>query len=53
MVSIGNMANSPDRLPVPESVDVHEFPVVDVSDEPADGNPKHSGDSIVRGTLDV
>jgi anti-sigma-K factor RskA len=53
MVSIGTMANSPDRLPVPASVDVHEFPVVDVSDEPTDGNPKHSGDSIVRGTLDV
>ncbi|HEU5485737.1 MAG TPA: anti-sigma factor [Microlunatus sp.] len=53
MVSIGNMAESPDRLPVPESVDVSEFPVVDVSDEPADGNPKHSGNSIVRGTLDV
>jgi hypothetical protein len=53
MVSVGTMGESPDRLPVPDTVDVQEFPVVDVSDEPPDGVPTHSGDSIVRGTLDV
>jgi hypothetical protein len=38
-------------FPLPEDLDVAEFPVVDVSVEPADGDPAHSGDSIVRGTL--
>ena len=36
---------------LPAQVDVGEFPVVDVSIEPADGDPAHSGDSVVRGTL--
>jgi len=53
MVSVGLMEESPDRLLVPDEVDVSQFPVVDVSDEPLDGKPEHSGDSIVRGTLDV
>ena len=45
MVPVGLMDESPDRrLPVPEEVDVTRFPVVDVSDEPPDGNPEHSGD---------
>ena len=38
-------------FPLPEDLDVAEFPVVDVSVEPADGDPAHSGDSVVRGTL--
>ena len=38
-------------FPIPDDLDVAEFPVVDVSVEPADGDPAHSGDSIVRGTL--
>jgi anti-sigma-K factor RskA len=38
-------------FPLPADVDLSQFPVVDVSLEPADGNPAHSGDSIVRGTL--
>jgi hypothetical protein len=36
---------------VPDGVDTAEFPVVDVSAEADDGDPAHSGDSIVRGTL--
>jgi hypothetical protein len=28
-----------------------EFPVVDISIEPFGGDPSHSGDSVVRGTL--
>jgi hypothetical protein len=32
-------------------VDVGEYPVVDVSIEPTDGDPAHSGNSVVRGTL--
>ena len=38
-------------LEVPPGVDLTEFPVVDVSVEPLDGNPGHSGVSIARGVL--
>jgi hypothetical protein len=36
---------------VPAGLDLDRFRLVDVSDEPRDGNPAHSGDSIVRGAL--
>jgi hypothetical protein len=36
---------------VPDGVDLDEFDVVDVSIELDDGNPDHSGDSILRGGL--
>lgn len=36
---------------IPEDVDLTEFDVVDVSIEPDDGNPDHSGASILRGGL--
>ena len=36
---------------VPDDIDLDEFDVVDVSIEPDDGNPEHSGDSILRGDL--
>ncbi len=39
------------RFAVPAGIDVSRFNIVDVSREPIDGNPTHSGDSIVRGTL--
>jgi anti-sigma-K factor RskA len=39
------------RFPIPDDVDLATYPIVDVSVEPADGNPAHSGDSVVRGTL--
>lgn len=38
---------------VPADVDLAEFPVVDVSAEPYDGNPGHSAVSISRGTLAI
>lgn len=38
---------------VPADVDLAEFPVVDVSAEPYDGNPGHSSVSVSRGTLSV
>ena len=38
-------------FPVPDGLDLGEFPVVDISVEPFDGDPSHSGDSVVRGTL--
>jgi hypothetical protein len=37
---------------VPADVDLRDYVLVDVSQEPLDGNPAHSGDSIVRGQLD-
>ncbi len=51
LVSLGLLDGSTGRFVLPAQVDVGEFPVVDVSIEPADGDPAHSGDSVVRGTL--
>jgi hypothetical protein len=51
LVSLGLLDGSTATFPLPPQVDLADFPVVDVSLEPADGNPAHSGDSIVRGTL--
>jgi hypothetical protein len=39
------------KLVVPDGIDPARFSVVDVSREPVDGVPAHSGDSIVRGQL--
>ena len=36
---------------VPAGVDPAAFPIVDVSVEPVDGDPTHSGDSVLRGEL--
>jgi len=51
LVSLGILTGAEGVFDIPESLDLGEFPVVDVSDEPYDGNPAHSGDSIVRGRL--
>ncbi|MFC8193520.1 anti-sigma factor [Cellulomonas sp. NPDC057328] len=53
LVSLGPLTGTSGRFALPDDLDVGEFPVVDVSSEPLDGDPAHSGDSIVRGTLDV
>jgi anti-sigma-K factor RskA len=37
---------------LPEGLDPEAFPVVDVSVEPFDGDPTHSGDSRLRGQLE-
>ncbi|GGR69811.1 anti-sigma factor [Streptomyces roseolus] len=37
-------------LPVPDNIDLNEYSVVDVSLQPYNGKPDHSGDSLVRGT---
>ncbi len=40
--------------PIPPGTDLAKFPIVDVSDEPVgDTNVAHSGDSIVRGQLQL
>ncbi len=36
---------------LPPGLDPEQFPVVDVSVEPLDGDPAHSGDSVLRGRL--
>jgi hypothetical protein len=36
---------------LPPGLDPEQFPIVDVSVEPLDGDPAHSGDSRLRGQL--
>jgi anti-sigma-K factor RskA len=52
MVSLGPYHGT-GRYEVPSGVDPTRFPVVDVSVEPTDGVPTHSGVSVVRGVLPV
>ena len=51
LVSLGVLDGTEGRFVIPAGLDLAEFPVVDVSEEPFDGNPGHSGDSIIRGVL--
>lgn len=51
LVSVGFLDGDRGRFTVPADVDLAKYPVVDVSAERDDGNPGHSGDSIVRGDL--
>jgi anti-sigma-K factor RskA len=52
MVSLGPYHGDGDYV-IPTGVDPAKFPVVDVSIEPTDGVPTHSGVSIVRGVIDT
>lgn len=52
LVSLGPL-RSDGTYDLPPGIDPADFPVVDVSVEPLDGNPAHSGDSVLRGTLDA
>ncbi|MEZ0494059.1 anti-sigma factor [Kineococcus sp. TBRC 1896] len=51
MVSLGTMAGDDTTVTVPAGLDLSRFDVVDVSREPLDGDPGHSSDSVLRGTL--
>jgi hypothetical protein len=52
MVAIGNLTGRPDVvLPLPPGTDLNRYRLVDVSDEPHDGDAAHSGHSLLRGTL--
>ncbi len=53
LISLGYLTEGTGVFVVPDSVDIGRFSVVDISAEPLDGDPTHSGDSIVRGALDV
>ncbi len=52
MASLGSLADAAGgTLPVPDWLIPAGYRIVDVSVEPRDGDPAHSGDSEVRGTL--
>ena len=52
MIALGTLgAGESTMLPLPAGVSLADYPVVDISAEPYDGDPAHSTDSIVRGTL--
>jgi anti-sigma-K factor RskA len=52
MVAVGNLPGSSEAvLTVPPGTDLNRYRVVDVSDEPHDGDATHSGKSLLRGTL--
>jgi hypothetical protein len=51
MVPIGVLTGTAGKFTLPTGVNLADYPVVDVSVEPLDGNPTHSGKSVLRGTL--
>ncbi|HEX5731011.1 anti-sigma factor [Microbacterium sp.] len=51
LVSLGLIEGREQTFSIPADVDLRDYVLVDVSQEPVDGNPDHSGDSIVRGEL--
>lgn len=54
MVSLGSLAatdGETTRIDLPDTIDHTAFPVVDISVEPLDGDPTHSGQSVLRGVL--
>jgi hypothetical protein len=53
LVSLGVVRGASGEFVVPDGLDISVFNQVDVSSEPLDGNPQHSGDSIVRGQLEA
>ena len=53
MVQIGVVRPGTTVLDLPEGIDLSEYPIVDVSVEPLDGDPTHSGVSVARGILET
>jgi anti-sigma-K factor RskA len=51
MVPVGVVRTGDTQLPLPDGLDLSAYPLVDVSVEPLDGNPTHSGLSVARGEL--
>lgn len=53
MLAVGVLG--PDQratVPLPATLDLHTFHVVDISAEPYDGDQTHSSESVLRGSLD-
>jgi hypothetical protein len=51
MVPLGVAQPGTLAFEIPNGLDLAQYPVVDVSIEPLDGDPGHSSDSLLRGTL--
>jgi hypothetical protein len=50
LVSLGTI-DADGRYRIADNIDLRRYHVVDISLEPDDGNPSHSGDSVLRGEL--
>jgi hypothetical protein len=53
MVPLGVVLPGTQEFELPADLDIEQFPIVDVSVEPLDGVPTHSGVSVARGELDA
>lgn len=53
LVSLGVVNSETETFELPAGLQLPEYPIVDVSDEPIDGNPAHSSVSIARGTFNT
>ncbi|WP_255771205.1 anti-sigma factor [Pseudarthrobacter sulfonivorans] len=51
MVSLGVLDADSGSFTIPDGVSLDQYPVVDISNQPYNGDPAHSDDSIARGTL--
>ncbi|MGL4339076.1 MAG: anti-sigma factor [Rhodoglobus sp.] len=51
LVSLGVVRGSSGSFTVPDGIDFSRYDLVDISAEPYDGDPAHSGTSILRGQL--
>lgn len=51
MFSLGTISQDTGRFPIPYGVTANEYPIVDISIEPEDGDATHSGQSVLRGVL--
>jgi hypothetical protein len=52
MYPLGVVRPGTQTVELPADLDLGAFPLVDVSVDPLDGNPAHSGVSVARGQLD-
>ena len=53
LISLGVLNGTESTFELPDGLDLRDYPVVDVSREPLDGDPAHSADSIARGELEL
>ncbi|WP_062131217.1 anti-sigma factor [Demequina aestuarii] len=53
MVSLGHLTGGSGEFVLPPGFDISDFPIVDISVEPLDGVPTHSGESVTRGVLET
>ena len=51
MVPMGTVRPGTTSLPVPDGLKLSDWPTVEISVEPVDGDPAHSGVSLARGKL--